>query len=190
MSTSIVKKIKKSLLINLFVVAGFVATFIMSIFANLIFGDLSDEIMNYNPAVNGFIHADPSHLAYNLIMLFGVMLFAVNQSYTFKEFYKITLIISLISFPMYFFTGIPAIGISGTLYFMMTRACVNSKSIIIYILLGGGILYEFFHVMEIKDGVAHYVHVIGCILGYISLKNHKYLGIETQIPLKIKNQVC
>ena len=181
---NILGNIKKSSLITLFVLVGFIATFIISVFANLIFGSISPVLMNYNPLLNGFIHADPGHLLYNLFMLFVFMLFPINQGYGYKDFYIVTLIISLIAFPISVLAGLPAVGISGTLYFMMSRSCVNSKSIFLYIFLGGSILYEFVNVFETSDGIAHYVHVIGAVLGYLSLKE-KFGYLK---PTETKNQ--
>jgi len=183
------EKIKKSLRVTLFVLLGFGVTFILSVIANLIFGEFSDELMNYNPIFNGFIHADPTHLLHNLAMVFIFMLFNINQDYSLREFYVITVFISILSFPVSLTTGIPAVGISGTLYFMMARACLNSRNVLMYLIVGGSLIYEVFHMTEISDGIAHYVHVIGSILGAISLKSKTYLKFQNSITYKIKNQI-
>lgn len=72
-------RLKKPALIVLFIFLAWVATFILSVIAKLIFGEASESIMNYNPIINGFIHGDPSHLATNLGLIFLFLIHEINQ---------------------------------------------------------------------------------------------------------------
>jgi hypothetical protein len=65
--------------------------------------------------------------------------------------------------------GIPAVGISGTMYFMMTRVCLNKKNIFLYIFFGIMFGYEMTNFNVLSDGTAHIVHIFGSVLGFISL---------------------
>ncbi len=172
MIKSIFTSLKNPTKLTLFIFLGFCASFIVSVIAKLIFGDASDSIMNYNPVFSGFIHGDPSHLMINLSLMFIFLIFNVNQVYDIKKLYIITFAISLIYLPVALATALPAVGISGTLYFMLTRACLNKRNIPLYIFYGITISYEFTHLFDV-DGTAHGVHIIGSVLGYISLKEFK-----------------
>ena len=63
-------KLKNPMLLVILIFLSWISAFIISVIAKLIFGDLSDNIMNYNPFLNGFIHADWSHLICNLSLIF------------------------------------------------------------------------------------------------------------------------
>ena len=170
------KKLKNPALNVLFIFLAWVFTFILSIIAKLIFGDDSDDLMNYNPIINGFIHSSPSHLLYNLGLGFVCFIPQVNQHYNFTKIFFITLIISLAYFPISLVVGLPAIGVSGTMYFMMTRIFLNKKNKILYSIFAIIIGYEIANYTVISDGIAHNVHIIGAVLGFISLKISTYTG--------------
>jgi hypothetical protein len=163
------KRLKKPALNVLFIFLAWVATFILSVIAKLIFGEASDSIMNYNPIINGFIHGDPSHLATNLGLIFLFLIPEINQRFNFPKIFLITLIISVIYLPISFLFGIPAVGISGTLYFMLSRACLNKRNILLYIFFVIMISPEIINILNTSDGAAHIVHIIGSVLGFISL---------------------
>lgn len=163
------KRLKKPALNVLFIFLAWAATFILSVIAKLIFGEASDSIMNYNPIINGFIHGDPSHLATNLGLIFLFLIPEINQRFNFPKIFLITLIISVIYLPISFLFGIPAVGISGTLYFMLSRACLNKRNIFLYIFFVIMISPEIINILNTSDGAAHIVHIIGSVLGFISL---------------------
>ena len=94
------KSLKKPALNVLFIFLAWVATFILSVIAKLIFGEASDSIMKYNPIINGFIHGDPSHLAMNLGLIFVFLIPEINQRFNFPKIFLITLIISVIYLPI------------------------------------------------------------------------------------------
>lgn len=159
-------------------IVGFFVAFFFSVIAKLIFGDSSDALMNYNPIFNGFIHADPTHLIFNLGVLFPLLLFKINQHIKISEFLFITFVISIISLPFSLAQGIPAVGISGTLFFLLSRACLNKRNWFLYIFFAITFGFELLNFSNSSDGMAHYVHVIGSVLGFISLKLQRFNGRE------------
>ena len=163
------KSLKKPALNVLFIFLAWVATFILSVIAKLIFGEASDSIMKYNPIINGFIHGDPSHLATNLGLIFVFLIPEINQRFNFPKIFLITLIISVIYLPISFLFGIPAVGISGTLHFMLSRVCLNKFNIPLYIFFAIIIFPEIINIFNTSDETAHSVHIIGSVLGFISL---------------------
>ena len=174
MTTNLFEKLKSPGLNVLFIFVAWVSTFILCVIAKIIFGDASDSLMNYNPLFNGFIHAGFSHLGMNLMMMFVFLIPEINQRYDFKQIFFITLIISALYFPISLAAGLPAVGVSGTLYFMISRVCLNNRSIPLYILFGILILAELNSFGNILDGTAHLVHLIGASLGILSLRAERY----------------
>ena len=148
-------KLKNPILLTLLIFLSWISAFIISVIAKLIFGDLSDNIMNYNPFLNGFIHADWSHLICNLSLIFIFLVPTINQQYTFTKVYFITLFISLTYFPFSILTSLPAVGISGTLHFMLSRVCLNKFNIPLYIFFAIIIFPEIINIFNTSDGTAH-----------------------------------
>ena len=175
------KRLKKPALNVLFIFLAWAATFILSVIAKLIFGEASDSIMNYNPIINGFIHGDPSHLAMNLGLIFVFLIPEINQRFNFPKIFLITLIISVIYFPVALLTGMAAVGLSGTLYFMISRACLNKRNILLYIFFAIMISPEIINIFNTSDDTAHMVHIIGATLGFISLFIRRYKGLPDKI---------
>ena len=174
MKNLIFKNVKNAALNVLFIFLAWISTFVLCVIAKVIFGDASDSLMNYNPLINGFIHADFSHLFMNIALIFIFLIPDINQKYDFTRIFFITLLISLIYLPVSLAVGIPAVGVSGTLYFMLSRVCLNKKNILLYILFGIMIAPELASFANVSDGTAHMVHVIGALLGFLSLKVEKY----------------
>jgi membrane associated rhomboid family serine protease len=181
MSTTFFKKLKNPSLSVLFIFLAWISVFVLSVIAKVIFGDASDSLMNYNPLVNGFIHGDPSHLMMNLALMFVFLIPDINQKYDFQKIFFITLIISVIYFPLALVIGMPAVGVSGTLYFMLSRACLNRKNILLYIFFAIMILPELISFANVSDGTAHMVHIIGATLGFLSLKAEKYNFLPAKV---------
>ena len=181
MNTTFFKKLKTPSLNVLFIFLAWVSSFVLCVIAKAIFGDASDNLMNYNPFVNGFIHGDISHLGMNLGLMFIFLIPDINQRYDFTKIFFITLIISIIYFPIALSVGIPAVGISGTLYFMLSRVCLNKKSIPLYIFFGIMIIPELTKFTNMTDGTAHMVHIIGALLGLLSLKVEKYNFLPAKV---------
>ena len=180
-----VRNLNNPMRLVLLIFLSWISVFIVSVIAKVIFGDMSDVIMNYNPLVNGFIHGDWSHLIWNLGLIFIFLLPAINQQYSFNQVYFITLSISLLYFPISLLIALPAVGISGTMYFMMTRACLYKKNVILYIFFAMMFGYEIANCRVVSDGSAHSVHIIGSVLGFISL----YIKDSTFNKYKLVQQV-
>ena len=181
MNTTFFKNLKNPTLNVLFIFLAWISVFILCVIAKVIFGDASDSLMNYNPLVNGFIHGDMSHLLMNLLLMFVFLIPSINQKYDFRKIFFITLIISVIYFPLSLAIGIPAVGVSGTLYFMLSRACLNKKNILLYIFFGIMIIPELVSFANVSDGTAHMVHIIGATLGFLSLKAERYNFLPTKV---------
>lgn len=130
---------------------------------------IPEEIAVMNPLISGFLHQGAEHLFLNMIVLFVSMLHPINRKSNYKSIYIITTIISLIYLPISIL-GITsfAIGLSGTCYFFLTRATINcgwiGKAIILILLIS-----ETSSLFS-EDSTAHGVHLIGIILGFISLQ--------------------
>jgi membrane associated rhomboid family serine protease len=165
--------LKKPALLTLFTLLAWALTLVLSVVAKLIFEEGSDNLMNYNPIINGFIHAGPSHLFMNLGLIFVFLIPQINQQYNFTQLFLITLLISLAYFPISLAAGIPAVGISGTIYFMMARACLHKKNRLLFVFFALMFGYEIAHLNAASDGVAHGVHLIGMLFGFISLRRNK-----------------
>ncbi len=174
MNVTFFKKLKNPALTVLFIFLAWISSFILCVIAKVIFGDASDSLMNYNPFVNGFIHGDISHLTMNLLLMFVFLIPDINQKYDFTKVFFITTGISLIYFPISLAIGTPAVGVSGTLYFMLSRACLNKKNILLYIFYAIMIVPELVSFTNVSDGTAHMVHIIGAALGFLSLRAEKY----------------
>ena len=181
MITTFFKKLKNPALNVLFIFLAWISSFVLCVIAKMIFGDASDSLMYYNPLVNGFIHGDMAHIGINLILMFAFLIPDINQKYSFSNIFFITLTIALIYFPVALALSIPAIGISGTLYFMLSRVCLSKKNIFLYIFFAIMIAPEIKSFADVSDGTAHMVHLIGAALGFISLKLEKYSLLPTKV---------
>lgn len=159
-------KIKHSLKLSLKVAAICLVANFLYFIQYLVTGS---DYAYMNPFISGFLHTSVSHLTLNFLVIFISLISSVNKKYDWKDIYIITFLISLFYLPISFFgiTSI-AIGLSGTGYFFITRAAFScnklSKGVIIFLAF-----CEAFCLTN-DDGVAHGVHLIGIIFGYVSLK--------------------
>jgi hypothetical protein len=181
MKTTFFKKIKNPLVNVFFIFLAWASSFILSIIAKIIFGDASDSLINYNPFINGFVHGEMSHLAMNLALIFIFLIPEINQKYNFTKIFVITLIIAIVYFPLALAIGLPAVGISGTVYFMLSRACLSKKNTLLYIFFAIMIVPEVINFSNFSDGTAHIVHLIGASLGFISLKPERYRFMPSRV---------
>ena len=127
----------------------------------------------YNPILCGFIHSGPSHLLYNILVLFILLLPRINYELGLKKCIGYTILISMICFPFIALKiSLPFIGISGFYYFLLTRYILSLKKyiIIIRILFGIFILSEI-GVMGNDDEISHLCHIVGFLTsGILYLK--------------------
>jgi membrane associated rhomboid family serine protease len=130
----------------------------------------SDYITYHLPIVSAFLHVDYQHLEYNLIVLFFLMLPNVNQNYVFQDFIKIIALMSVVLIPFDFIIQQVSVGISGVVYFLFARACLSSNHRLIRIFFVGMMISEIAGLGDFSDEYAQQCHVLGALLGWISLK--------------------
>jgi hypothetical protein len=127
-----------------------------------------------NPFIKGYLHLSLEHFATNIIILFLTLLSPVNRSYDFKRIYIVTVMISIIYLP-FEILGLSqtALGLSGTCYFLLSRYFFSWKErsrlgVFIITILA---LLELGAAINIPtDKTAHFVHVLGIALGYLSIR--------------------
>lgn len=137
-----------------------------------------NPLIEMNPFIKGYIHIGADHFLTNVAILFLALLSPVNKSYDFKKIYRITLIISLIYFPAELFGfSETALGLSGTCYFLLSRYFFSWKqrSQLGAFIIGILALLELgASINTPSDKTAHFVHVLGIALGYLSIRySHK-----------------
>jgi len=136
-----------------------------------IWGDNSLNWLMYNPLIKGFLHVDFKHFYYNIIIIFFLLLFPINRNYDFKKLFLITLILSSVGIFFDISWDEPAVGISGILYFLLARVCWSPRKWWGYVLFFLIIYPEFYHVMDFSDSLSQHNHIIGALLGILSMTN-------------------
>lgn len=168
MKNNLIKSAKTTCIVTLFCIASFVV-FGLQI---AIFGEPFSNLLMMNPIISGFLHVGLSHFCGNIIALFLVLLASINSSYDIKKIFWVTFVISILYLPFPIIGLTPAaVGISGTCMFLMTRYFFTWKKypkigMAIILLIG---ISELVNILDVSDGTAHGVHLIGLVLGYISL---------------------
>jgi hypothetical protein len=157
-----------------------------------IFGENSSNLCMMNPLISGFLHNGISHFTLNILLLFLMLIPDINVNYGIKKIIVLSMIISIIYLPISLLNITrPAIGLSGTIYFLIVRWLLNwekKKAGIAF--LGIFILGEIL-CMKDADNVAHGVHLIGVALGFLSMQQDifkKYIPIlmpDNNFPLFI-----
>lgn len=165
------ENIKASARTTAFAILLSVAAFIIFAIELWIFPGLDSNTVSMNPFISGFMHGSLSHIGLNAFVLFFVLLSPVNSGYDIKKIAIVTTIISLIYLPVSVL-GITkaAIGLSGTCYFLLSRYFFSWKrykvlgcAIILFLAFAEGLA------LPKGDGEAHGVHLIGILLGFITL---------------------
>lgn len=132
----------------------------------LILGGNADLAISL-PFISGFIHQSLAHFGFNILAIFILLLYKGNK-YDLKQMILITIAIQSITFILSYTIGIQtSIGISGLVYFMLTRFLLSYHKILIPILIIIG-LGELVTLND-PDGISHWGHLIGIIFGIISL---------------------
>jgi membrane associated rhomboid family serine protease len=164
------------------VVLSFVAVWLLT----MLIGDANLALKF--PLINSFVHSDLVHLFGNLLIIFLLLNSEINN-YSLKQLYIITTSISLIYFPLYLI-GLPDfIGLSGLVYFLLTRFLFSVEKFKILIYLIPFFLFVF-EAWQIKnpDGISHGVHLLGIILGTVSVVFHeRFSGYLKEIFIPIKD---
>jgi len=179
MKNNLIKSAKTTGIVTLFCIASFVV-FGLQI---AIFGESFSNLLMMNPIISGFLHVGLSHFGCNIIVLFLILLAPINSSYDIKKIFWVTFVISILYLPFPIMGITPAaVGISGTCMFLMTRYFFTWKKypkigMAIILLIG---ISELANILDVSDGTAHGVHVLGIILGYLSLNSGIFNSIFPQ----------
>jgi len=157
----------KSSLVTTAITSGIVLiAFIVFGILIAVFGPSSSSLWLMLPFISGYLHAGVDHFAFNMLVIFLCMLSESNRDLDFKKIYWVTLFISLVYLPVEMFGWTaPAIGISGTCYFMLTRYFLRWRR-----KHWGAFLLLFLLLCERlsptdDQAIAYWVHYIGVILG-------------------------
>ena len=143
--------------------------YVISVAINL--GGIS-YILFYNPFISALVHADFSHLAYNMLMLFLCLIPVIHQEFQTKKIILVATILSLLFFPFILFQiSLPVIGISMFAYFLLCRIVLSRKKYFwVYIALFLTMLIGELTLIQSDDGTAHFAHFFGAIMGAISTR--------------------
>ena len=143
--------------------------FLISVAINL--GGLA-YILFYNPFVSALVHADFSHLAYNMLMLFLCLIPAIHDEFKPKKIVSVATVLSLLFFPFILFQiSLPVIGISMFTYFLLSRIVFSRKKYFwVYLALFLTLLIGEMTLIQSDDGTAHFAHIFGALMGAISTR--------------------
>jgi membrane associated rhomboid family serine protease len=133
-------------------------------------GDYSYYIA-INPFTSGLLHANFNHLLSNIFIIFITLNMRCNRFYTVEKIFWVTSLIAILYLPIIIIEPeFSAIGISGTCYFLLMRGLGSTRKvkILAYFLIAVILTSEFLKLGN-NDRIAHAVHIIGSILGLISL---------------------
>ena len=148
------------------------AAFMVFIMQVLFWGEESSNLYMMNPLISGYLHADLSHFATNLLLLFLLMIPAINRSLNFKQLFYITTVLSILYLPISI-AGLtpPAIGLSGTCCYLGGRYAWSHKKrgVLVKSFLILLICFELNNFMQPLDGQAHLMHVLGMTAGVCSI---------------------
>lgn len=137
----------------------------------MMMGINADLIFSF-PLFSGFIHGSIFHFVFNIILLFFLFVYNKNN-YTLIHIIIITTIISSIYYPFTFLGACSSVGISGFCYFLMPRFFFMFKRIkwLRALLIIAGIIIALAEIITINDsdGIAHGSHLIGFLLGCLSI---------------------
>ena len=143
---------------------------------------MSDNCINYIitiPLISGYLHVSLTHFFYNFVALFLFLLPTINNGYNYQDIYFITLMLSLLYLP-FVILGFcePAVGISGTCFFLLSRYLMSFNKIQFSLLFLSILIFLELYSIEPNDGVAHIVHFLGILTGCISIKRKSIIGIS------------
>ena len=123
------ERIKISLMDTLKMVLLCIAAYPAGLILMLLLGGNADLAISL-PIISGFIHQSLSHFFFNILLLFLLLIYKGN-SYNIKQMVAILVVIQTLCFILTFFGVLTSIGISGLVYFLMTRFLIGYKKIFI-----------------------------------------------------------
>ena len=128
----------------------------------------------YIPFTKGFLHKDLEHFAYNVLIIFFLILFPINRKYDFKKLFLVTSILSLFGIFFDILFNEQAGGISGTLCFLLARVCWSPRKwwgYLIFILL---IYPDISFFIDLSDSLSQHNHLIAALIGILSMTTNKF----------------
>ena len=137
----------------------------------LIWGNDGFKWLVHFPFTKGFLHADFEHFYYNIIIISILLLFPINRNYDFKKLFLVTAILSTIGIFFDVLWDDTAIGISGTLTFLLARVCWSPRKWWGYVLFLLLIYNDLNQVMDFSDELSQHNHLIGGLIGILSMTN-------------------
>lgn len=129
-------------------------------------------ILFYNPFVSALVHADFTHLAYNMSMLFLCLIPVIHQEFEPKKIIQVATVLSCLFFPLIIFQlSLPVIGLSMFAYFLLARIVLSRKKYFwVYLALFLTLLIGEMTLIKSDDGTAHLAHFSGAIMGALSTR--------------------
>ncbi len=177
---------KESLLLTSKILCLVVASYPLAWIITMITGDANLALQF--PLVNSFIHTDILHLAGNFMMLF-IILSSKENLYGIWQIFFTTSLISIVYFP-FTFIGLPEfVGLSGLVYFLLSRILFSLEHYtkVGFIFIGILLTAELLQIKN-PDGISHGVHLLGILFAFISVKHQdKIKGILSKILVPIKD---
>lgn len=130
------------------------------------------SILFHNPFVSALVHADFTHLAYNMSMLFLCLIPVVHQEFEPKKIIRVATILSCMFYPLILFhVSLPVIGLSTFAYFLLARVVLSRKKYFwVYLALYLTMLIGEATLIQSDDGTAHVAHIFGSIMGALSTR--------------------
>jgi len=166
------ENLKRSAIETLKVLGVCVLAYPLGLIMMLILGGNADLAISL-PFISGFIHQSLDHFLFNIIAIFLLLIHRGNK-YDIKQMVLITIVVQTFTFILTFFGVQISIGISGLVYFLLTRLLLSNKFLIpiLAIILIGEVV-----TLNDPDGISHGGHLIGMFLGFVSINTviRKYL---------------
>jgi hypothetical protein len=176
-------QIKFSIVTTVQIASICLLTTLFYIVIEIIFGDKCAYYFAINPFTSGLLHSNFNHLFWNIFGIFVSLNMRCNRFYTYERIFWITSLIALLYLPIILIdSGFASIGISGTCYFLLARGLLSLKrlKLVGYFIISSIIIAEFAGLGG-NDEIAHTVHIIGAILGILSLPKFRLNFIHEKI---------
>lgn len=135
------------------------------------------------PFISGFLHHDLTHFLFNIVALFILLTYNGNK-YNLKQMILITILIQCFCFIVSLFGVLPSVGISGLVYFLMTRYLIkfNKLTLILFFIVTLGEALS----LNDPDGISHWGHLIGIFFGFVSLNINSHIHhLRNHLPHKM-----
>jgi len=178
-----VDQIKFSIITTLQVAAMCLLSTLLYILIEVILGSTYSYYFAINPFTSGLLHSNFDHLIWNIFGIFISLNMRCNRFYTFEKIFWVTSLIAILYFPIVLINSeFAAIGISGTCYFLIMRGAGSFKKfkILWYFMISSILIGDLMKIGD-NDTIAHSVHLIGSILGIVSLYPGKLKFLHEKI---------